>query len=454
MRDVCRRIFAVFDCNIDDYSKELPSHLKSVHNPVPQAIYDRAVNLTEGEANWGVKQYILGSILSNKREALIRAIKDILYNDTDMLPTEVVGYPGFEKKAILDSDTFEESAVIASVLRYSALCDNKALASSVKEIPADYLDGFIIGEPIYFIDESEDQDDISPLKRTLRDPLFDRIFIPAASIKIPGMANPATASVYYIRPQNCKFRFRNMESFIISNIGSYVYSRARVLQIQNLTKNDAAVGSNAMLKFMKTYGSEASTVLGEILLYVFLEQVLGAPKIMSKIEISELNGSYISKSDGVHLLREEISGQPFHQLVFGASDITGNLNAAIDRAFGKIIQIENNYDDELKVIDNTRHQTIFDPEATRFMVDLMTPKRDGSYKPDMAFGAFLGYTIVLDTPETDGRKYGKAVEEQLKKDIFAAQLYLEKKIRESILKDTVFIYMFSPSMMRQKKKKA
>ena len=245
-----------------------------------------------------------------------------------------------------------------------------------------------------------------------------------------------------------------MESFIISNIGSYVYSRARVLQIQNLTKNDAAVGSNAMLKFMKTYGSEASTVLGEILLYVFLEQVLGAPKIMSKIEISELNGSYISKSDGVHLLREEISGQPFHQLVFGASDITGNLNAAIDRAFGKIIQIENNYDDELKVIDNTRHQTIFDPEATRFMVDLMTPKRDGSYKPDMAFGAFLGYTIVLDTPETDGRKYGKAVEEQLKKDIFAAQLYLEKKIRESILKDTVFIYMFSPSMMRQKKKKA
>jgi hypothetical protein len=443
-RDVCRRIFAVFDCNIDDYSKELPSHLKSGHNPVPKELFDRAVDMTEDQVNWGVKQYILGSILSNKREALIRAIKDILFNDTDMLPTEVVGYPGFEKKAILDSDTFEESAVIASVLRYSALCDNKALASSIKEIPADYLDGFISGEPIYFIDESEDQDDISPLKRTLRDPLFDRIFIPAASIKIPGMANPATASVYYISPQNCKFRFRNMESFIISNIGSYVYSRARVLQIQNLTKNDAAVGSNAMLKFMKTYGSEASTVLGEILLYVFLEQVLDAPKIMSKIEISELNGSYISKSDGVHLLREEISGQPFHQLVFGASDITGNLNAAIDRAFGKIIQIENNYDDELKVIDNTRHQTIFDPEATRFMVDLMTPKRDGSYKPDMAFGAFLGYTIVLDTPETDSRKYGKAVEEQLKKDIFAAQPYLEKKIRENHLEGYSFYLYVLP----------
>ena len=35
---------------------------------------------------------------------------------------------------------------------------------------------------------------------------------------------------------------------------------------------------------------------------------------MTKLEINELNGGFISKSDGVHLLREEISGQPFHQL--------------------------------------------------------------------------------------------------------------------------------------------
>ena len=42
--------------------------------------------------------------------------------------------------------------------------------------------------------------------------------------------------------------------------------------------------------------------------------------------------------------------------------------------------------------------TIYDPAATTFMVDLMTPQRGGGYKPDMAFGAFLGYTIQLDTP--------------------------------------------------------
>lgn len=34
VRDVCLRIFAVFNCNIDGYDKALPSHLKSGHDPV------------------------------------------------------------------------------------------------------------------------------------------------------------------------------------------------------------------------------------------------------------------------------------------------------------------------------------------------------------------------------------------------------------------------------------
>ena len=91
------------------------------------------------------------------------------------------------------------------------------------------------------------------------------------------------------------------------------------------TKNLAAVGSKAMLKFMNTYGASADTVLGEILLYIFLEQELDAPKIMSKIELGSSNMDTVSKSDGVHILSLNKSGQPFHQLVFGVSHIVGDL---------------------------------------------------------------------------------------------------------------------------------
>lgn len=104
-----------------------------------------------------------------------------------------------------------------------------------------------------------------------------------------------------------------------------------------------------MLKFGQKYGSNAETVLGEILLYIFLEQELDAPKIMSKIELDEYNRDTVSKSGGVHLLSFNRSGQPVHQLVFGASDIIGNLSAAVDRAFGKIAKIEANGDEELRM---------------------------------------------------------------------------------------------------------
>ena len=444
-RDVCRRVFAAFNCSIDSYAKELPSHLKSGHDPVPKELVENARDLDEETVNKGVKKYVLEGIAEEKHEAIVRAIKAILDDDKDILPSTTVGYVGFEKEAIMSHDTFEESALMASVLKYSISCDNVALKASIKEIPKDYLDGFVgTGQKIIFVDPDMEQDEISPLKRTLKDPLFDRIFKKAVDIKISGMANPTNASVYYIDPVNCKFRFRDLESFITSNIGSYVFSRAKVLRIQGLYKNDAAVGAQAMIKFMNAYGGSAESVLGEILLYVFLEQVLDAPKIMTKLEINELNGGFVSKSDGVHLLREEISGQPFHQLVFGASDITGVLDRAIDRAFEKIIEIEDNYDAELKTVDSTRQWTIYDPEATKFMVDLMTPNRDGSYKPEMAFGGFLGYTIDVQPPEKDSFKYKTAVKDQLIKDIKKVQPYITQKIIDNKLEGYSFYFYVLP----------
>ena len=105
-----------------------------------------------------------------------------------------------------------------------------------------------------------------------------------------------------------------------------------------------------------------------------MEQELNAPKIMSKIEIDDLGGMSCSKSDGVHLLAVENNGQLFHQLVFGASDIYGDLTASIDRAFDKIIDIENNSDIELKMVENTTHNNIYDPDTIIYDRSFATEK--------------------------------------------------------------------------------
>lgn len=58
-RDICRRIFAAFNCDIDSYDKGLPSHLKSGHDPVPNELYDNARDMEEEDVNEGVKKHVL-----------------------------------------------------------------------------------------------------------------------------------------------------------------------------------------------------------------------------------------------------------------------------------------------------------------------------------------------------------------------------------------------------------
>ena len=189
--------------------------------------------------------------------------------------------------------------------------ENDKCKAAIHEIGKDYVDSFANSkDKVFFLLPQVDNDQVSPLKRTLKDPMFDRLFLKATDMTISALSNPTKASVFYLDPSNCKFRFSGLKDFIINNIGSYVFSRAQIKRITDMTKNPTAIGSRAMLKFMTTYGANAESVLGEILLYIFMEQELDAPKIMSKIEINESNRNSVSKSDGVHLLSIDKAGQP------------------------------------------------------------------------------------------------------------------------------------------------
>lgn len=446
VKDICRGIFAAYGLDISEYNAGLPSHLKSGHDSTPKDLEDAARTLSIDEIDEGFEKYVVPLIHNEKHEAVIRAIRDVLRDDSTILDNTVVGVSsGFEKDNILNHNSFDESAILANVVTYAILSnENNKMSASIREIRADYVDSFIHStEEIFFLSPIVEQDNIIPLKRTLKDPMFDRVFQRAADVTIAGLGNPAKACVFYVDPTNCKFRFRDLKDFIINNIGNYVFSRAEKKRLIDRTKNEAAVGSQAMLKFIQKYGTNAETVLGEIMLYTFLEQELDAPKIMSRIELDGHSQNAVSKSDGIHLLSLNLAGQPFHQLVFGASDITGNLITAIDRAFDKIANIESGYDDEMKMVENTPQWTIYDPAATTFMVNLMTPQRGGGYKPDMAFGAFVGYTIQLDMPEYDSQKYRVAIKEQLKKDIDAAQPHIIDLItKKGLMGHSFYFYVF------------
>ena len=96
------------------------------------------------------------------------------------------------------------------------------------------------------------------------------------------------------------------------------------------------------------------------------------------------------------------------------------------------------------MVENASQWTIYDQETTKYMVELMKPRKGGISTPEMAFGAFLGYTIKIDPPETDSQKYKKAVKEQLIKDIAALQPHISDLILKHGLSGYSFYFYVLP----------
>lgn len=112
IKTVCGGIFAAFGLDIENFNKELPSHLKSGHDPVPGVLIDAARNLSIEDIDRGFEEYVLPLIHNEKHEAVFRAIKDILRDDTTILGTTVVGkMAGFEKDNILNYERHSRRAI-------------------------------------------------------------------------------------------------------------------------------------------------------------------------------------------------------------------------------------------------------------------------------------------------------------------------------------------------------
>lgn len=130
---------------IDSYNDGLPSHLKSGHDPAPKDLIDAAKSLSIDEIDVGFDKYVVPLIHNEKHEALVRAIRAILREDTTILGSTVVGVsPGFERDSILNYNSFDESALLANVVTYAILStENNKMKASIREIGTGYVDGFM-----------------------------------------------------------------------------------------------------------------------------------------------------------------------------------------------------------------------------------------------------------------------------------------------------------------------
>lgn len=439
-KSICNALFSCFGKTVESYDSSTPGHLKSGKINVPPDVIDVARKTNADELDAAVQKNIIPLIKLSQQEAIVRSLKDIIRNDSSIMDNTVIGYcSGYEKQSILGGQVFCISSLLASVIYYACIeVKNSDCAEAIKSITGEYVKGFEDGEPIYF--EGSDAKPKPKLTYTLQDPSFDKVFVKVKSWLINLPSGVTEIEIYKVSDvTNRQLKFNRMREYLIDHIGEYVFSRAKASRYEKEGKV-SAIGTRALIQFLNAYGRSKDTLLGEILLYVFMEQGLNAPKIISKIEIDD-NGSLNSKSDGVHLLMAGNGGVAYDQLIFGASDIQGDLETAAQVAFEKIVTIKDNDSTELQTIERTCYNDIYDDETRDYMVELIL---NGRGKPDMAFGVFLGYTVSVSEPDGDPKQYREALEKQLHADLNKLQPHISKKIADEGLGGYNFYFYIIP----------
>lgn len=285
---------------------------------------------------------------------------------------------------------------------------------------------------------------------------FDSVFREIQQPQQVGWTTEGQLRLFRLDIRNNKFNLENMKALLFRNIGEYVFSRAKIERF-NLNGDAHAVAAQA-LRMMNKNGSAdtkgTGTELGEMLLYSFLEEKLEAPKLMSRVELSTDAKQYNSTCDGIHLLTSGTSGLPYHQVVFGSSSIVGDLQYAINEAFLRIVEIENNQDQELHMVDNVIFDRLLNEDEVQLAKSILLPSPNNTTSYNTSYGVFLGYSVGLDPNAYTLSEFQDLVEEKMQDDISKNIDYILQCIRDNGLGMHSFYFYILPFNDAEAEKKS
>lgn len=284
------------------------------------------------------------------------------------------------------------------------------------------------------------------LSKTLKEAGFDDIFTEVEHTETLGLKNPHQLRMFHLDVMNNAFSFDDMHNFLLKNIGRYVFSRAKMDQFR-IEDDLEVVGAKAIGLLRKASNLDngwISEELGNVLLYVFLEQILGAPKLFNKIELMEYGNLNFLNGGGVHLLSLDDGGPPSYQMVFGKSNIIGDLQDAVGNAFESLKAIRDNASEEMRIVESTVFSQAFDKDTADYLKGIIVPRKKKNGVVDKAFGVFLGYSLGLDAKNYSNTDFRKELMRKMDMDIKAHVACIANKIKESNMETHSFYFYTLP----------
>lgn len=426
-QDVCSELIMAVggDSIIGDHTKI--SRLRDSQANVP----DEAINGAKKVIFEDVVSRLNGDLLSkfileDRIPVIVLALKDILSKDSISISTHLGKYKKSELLSMVDVDAAE---FLACFLIYTCaeVANRNGKDGKTDFITKDYVDAFesqrdsinIITAPVIRTQQ---------LQGTLNRDDFDQIFIESEGARQLNNPNYSQVRLFYLDIENNEFSYDCLDDFLVDNIGYYVLSRTEMQNLRDRHKEHSAC--LRAIRAMNQHGTPGEkgtgNDLGEVMVYAFLEDVLGAPKIFTKAEI--VGGTPGSRTDGVHLLKLNDGGNDKYQLVLAASNITGNIKNAVDSVIQRLDDIAGVTGNERRMVDRAILSSSFDADTTSYLKSILIPSRAASGRPDISFGIFIGYSLGIDPSQYDNDTYRSKAMEKMKQDVEDIAPYISAQL--------------------------
>ena len=284
------------------------------------------------------------------------------------------------------------------------------------------------------------------LTKTVKDKTFDDYFTEVDHSESISEDRPGSMRLFYLNVRSGKIKIADLEKFTMLNIGRYVFSRAKQEQYAKTGNLDAVMKQARRLyrKLGAAVAKGTGTELGDIMIYAFLEEKLKAYKLLSKIELSTDAEQYLSEAEGIHFLCSDGTSGSYNQMVFGASNIVGEIKDAIDQAFEIIKKISAHEDDEVYMIEKTVLDRFYDEDDLAVLKEYVVPEEGKKAKYAISYGVFLGYNFgILPTGRSDDELLD-IMQEKLEQDAQQHAAYISQKIKDCGLENHAFYFYLLP----------
>lgn len=297
--------------------------------------------------------------------------------------------------------------------------------------------------------------DILPLSSDTTD--FNKTFVNMKHDFSLELSNQSSVEIFHLRKSNKAFTYDALKNMCLGNICQYVFNRMEnesnitPYQRQILTKK--AIDKFRQIRAEKIKSEDGKShddlgeggELGELLLYLFLENRLKAPKLLSKMEIKTTRNQYVYGADGVHLHQTTTkSGKPVFQFVLGEAKIKNDILDAIRKAFTSIKQTVNEIDIEQGLVSLGIFKEVCDEQKANTIKEMILPTEDITETcaiHEKAFGIFIGYSVEFEDKTISNEEWNENVDKKIIDDISRGISTIKKQIENNKL-DGYSIYIY------------